>query len=377
MVNPPNPSSSNPPKDPKQNDPKPDDPRLTKNGEVYEMLWDCRFCGTTKLLAKTQRFCPSCGSPQDPSWRYFPSDDEKIAVKDHVYVGADRVCPACGTLNSANSEFCPRCGSPQTEAAKIKQLGTRTAAIGQKLTQEDLNARQDAEAAIAVSGIPQDVKPASGLKRWQIALIGVVILAIAGGAFAIFSTKSTTVTVSDFRWERSIAIEQLNAVNDKVVCGSMPSDAYAVTRRREQVDTKQVQDGETCSRQQVDNGDGTFREQQVCQPKYRDEPVYGDMCYYTVDRWQVSRQAQSQGDKSSEPVWANTSISRSGSCRGCEREGDRSESYILVLKGDGGKTYECAVKRDVWDSTKQEAVFNLEVGRVLNDARCDTLKPAS
>src|SRR4029077_20953660 len=27
----------------------------------YEMLWDCQFCDTRGLLAKSQRFCANCG----------------------------------------------------------------------------------------------------------------------------------------------------------------------------------------------------------------------------------------------------------------------------------------------------------------------------
>lgn len=365
MVNPPNKTDQD------------KDPRLVMDGQVYEMMWDCRFCGTTKLLGKTHRFCPNCGSPQDPSWRYFPADDEKIAVKDHVYVGADVVCSYCGTLNSGNAEYCRNCGGPQTEAAKVKTLGERSAAKGQALAREDLTARQDIEAAVAVSGKPLAAADSGGWKPWHYILIGVVILIVGGGLFTMFSTKAATVVLADFRWDRTIEIERLSAVSDSSVCSSMPADAYSVTRRREQVDTRQVPDGQVCTRRQIDNGDGTFREQESCQTKYRDEPVYGDVCYYTVDRWTTSRQAVSNGNKSIAPTWANTNITRTGSCRGCEREGKRTENYILIFKGDGDNVYECGVDFNVWQNAKAESVWELEVGRVLNDARCGSLKPAS
>ena len=48
---------------------------------TYEMLWNCQFCGTKKLLAKTHKHCPNCGGAQDPRWRFFPSDAEKVAVE--------------------------------------------------------------------------------------------------------------------------------------------------------------------------------------------------------------------------------------------------------------------------------------------------------
>jgi RNA polymerase subunit RPABC4/transcription elongation factor Spt4 len=345
---------------------------------VYEMLWDCRFCGTTKLLGKTHRFCPACGSPQDPSWRYYPADDEKIAVKDHVFVGTDKTCSACGTLNAGNAEFCPRCGAPQTDSAKVKQLGTRTAAQGQTLEREDLTARQDAEAAVAVSGIAQTAPKSGGVKLWQIGLIAAVVVVIGGALFAIFSTQESSVYVSGFRWERAVDVEQMQAVSDKSLCSSMPGDAYSVSRRREQVDTRRVADGQECRRVQVDQGDGTFREQQQCETKYREEPVYGDVCYYTVDRWRYDRTVKSEGDKNVQPFWQDLQLRRTGSCLGCEREVDnsRKESYILILKGDGDAQYECPVEQEVWDRTSLESTWKLEVGRVLGDARCDTLKPA-
>lgn len=79
---------------------------------VYEMLWDCKFCGQKKLLGLTHRFCAGCGAPQDPAARYFPPDDEKVAVLDHPFVGADLACPACKQPMSRAAKCCTHCGSP-------------------------------------------------------------------------------------------------------------------------------------------------------------------------------------------------------------------------------------------------------------------------
>ena len=62
---------------------------------TYQMLWDCPYCGTPKLLALDHKHCPACGGAQDPTRRYFPKDDEKIAVEGHVFVGKDKICGAC------------------------------------------------------------------------------------------------------------------------------------------------------------------------------------------------------------------------------------------------------------------------------------------
>jgi hypothetical protein len=345
--------------------------------DTYEMLWDCRFCGTTKLLGKTHRFCPNCGSPQDPSWRYYPSDDEKIAVKDHHYVGTDKTCPACGTLNAADAEFCPRCSAPQTEAAAVSRLQSRMEGVDGRLEQEDLYGRLDAQAAAAVSGQPVAVsKPSSGLNLKTIAIIAVIIAVVAGVGYFLTASRPTSVVLADKQWDREIEIERLQAFSDNAVCSSMPGDAYNVSRRREQIDTRRVQDGETCTRQQVDQGDGTFREQRVCSPNYREEPVYGDMCYYSIDRWETERTVSSNGASGMQPYWAEANIIRSGSCRGCEREGTRREVYVLVLTADGGKQYECEVDSDVWNEARIESIWTLDVGQFTNAAHCDSLELA-
>ena len=109
-------------------------PAPQSGAKVYEMQWDCKFCGTKKLLGKTHRFCPNCGAQQDPTWRYFPSDSEKVAVQDHVYVGADIICKACQSLNSGKAEFCGNCGAPLSDAARAAAGSTRTKADGQDIT---------------------------------------------------------------------------------------------------------------------------------------------------------------------------------------------------------------------------------------------------
>ncbi|MBC8099686.1 MAG: zinc ribbon domain-containing protein [Armatimonadetes bacterium] len=350
------------------------------DSKTYEMLWDCKACSTKKLLGKTHQFCPNCGSPQDPEWRYFPSDAEKVLAKDHVYVGADVICPACGSLNAGNVEFCRRCGAPQTDAAKARQMLTRAAGLTDALETEDLITRLDADSAARTRGQPLPSTltpdtPTGGIKPWHLALIGVVILLIGGGLFTAFATREDTATVTGFRWERSIDIEQMSAVPGNSSCETTPLDAYAIDRRYEQVGSKQVADGETCSRRQIDQGDGTFREQTSCQTKYRSEPVMGYVCYYTVNRWVYARKVDVQGDKQAEPVWPQLNITRANcALLGCQREGTRRENYVLLLRR-ADKPFECAIARDVWDGTRLESRWRLQVGQVLNDERCDTLKP--
>jgi hypothetical protein len=347
-----------------------DDVKKSSDGKVYEMLWDCKFCGTKKLLGKTHRFCPNCGGQQDPSWRYFPADSEKVAVQDHVYVGADKVCAACKSLSAATAEFCGNCGAPLDKAAAAQAVGERKTGEGQEFTTENLKERQQAAQQPQAQTAP---KPTSGgiNKLWII--LGVIAVVIIGGIiFVATSTKSTTVAVSGFRWEREIRIESLQAIPGKTDCDSMPVGAYRVDRNYEQVGSHSEPDGQTCERKQVDQGDGTFREEQECTTKYKDVPDYGYMCSYVVNTWTYSRSLTSQGDKTVAVSWPQENLS-TGSCLGCEREAKRNETYYLIFNNDG-KTFECPVPADRWNQTKLEQSFSIKIGTVLKDARCDTLE---
>ena len=86
---------------------------------VYEMLWDCKYCGQKKLLGLTHRFCAGCGAPQDPAARYFPADHEKVPVHAHPYVGADVACPACRQPMSRAAKCCTSCGGPLDRGAEV------------------------------------------------------------------------------------------------------------------------------------------------------------------------------------------------------------------------------------------------------------------
>jgi hypothetical protein len=341
------------------------------NAKVYEMQWDCKFCSTKKLLGKTHRFCPNCGAQQDPAWRYFPSDAEKVAVQDHVYVGADRVCPACQSLSSGNAEFCGNCGAPLTDAARAKQGASRAKKDGATFETEDLQKRQQGETSPAPTPAPRS----KGLSLPCLLLIILVPLLIGGGIFLFSRSTTANAYVSGFRWERSVRIESLQPVSDSSDCGVVPIDAYNVVERYEQVGSRQVPDGQTCERVQIDQGDGTFREEQRCETVYRDEPVYGYVCYYVVNRWAYARSVNASGNKDTQPYWPSDGA-QSCLSLGCERVQGRDEAYWLVLKGDGDRPFECRVPYDQWQETAVEKTFTIEVGQVLKDFRCDTLKPA-
>ncbi|MEM7738389.1 MAG: hypothetical protein AAF267_21645, partial [Deinococcota bacterium] len=216
---------------------------------VYQMLWDCSYCGTPKLLGLNHRFCPNCGGAQDPKQRYFPSEQDMVAVTDHKYIGKDIICPACATANAASADYCQQCGSPLSDGAKAS-----------------LHAPTPLQRDTA--------QPSRKMSQRTLLTIGGVLVAIVVAVVVLLTwTRDTSVTVAAHTWEREIRIEDFAPRPQGGWCDGMPVDAYRVNRSQRQRSTRQVADGETCNFRNVDRGDGTFRREQVCTTNYRSEPV--------------------------------------------------------------------------------------------------------
>lgn len=345
---------------------------------VYEMLWDCKFCGTTKLLGKSQKFCPVCGAAQDPATRYYPSDAEKVAVKDHVYVGADLICGACGAPNSANAEHCTQCGAPLENAQKAGTLGAQMRGAAQQFESSgprDL-AKERLESDLGKARSAEDAAKAAARRPFIIGAVIAGVLAVIALVVFLFSTTQNTVLVTGHAWQREIQIEDFGPRLSADWRDAVPFDARGMSCTTRQRTTRQVPDGEDCRTVRVDQGDGTFREERQCQTRYRDEPVFDSWCTYTVDRWQYKRSVVAEGKGVSDPApsWPDTQITNSGTCNGCEREGGRSEKYIVYLKDSQGDTiYECAYDQAKWAGLGVETVWTLEIRRT-GGVVCDSIK---
>ena len=317
---------------------------------VYEMLWDCAYCGTRKLLGKTHRFCPKCGAPQDPEKRYFPSEDEKVAVEDHVYVGADRLCGNCGSAMSAKALHCTQCGAPLEGAREVKRVD-------------------------APLPPPPPAKPARSLASCLLPVIGVVVLLVGGLLVALLWKKDLQAQVTDASWQRSVVVEQLLATRDSSWCDALPRAAYGVSRHREVRSQRQIQVGEECRSVNVDRGDGTFAQRRECTPRYRQEPVYADRCDYSVDRWVESRRALASGvAQGLAPQWPALQL-RAGDCRGCEREGARRSTYRVSLQA-ASKTFQCEVPEERFSAFQPGTLWAFKVGVVTGAPDCKSLTRA-
>ncbi|OUD14646.1 hypothetical protein TPSD3_07130 [Thioflexithrix psekupsensis] len=323
------------------------------------MLWNCDYCGTTQLLGKTHRFCPHCGAPQDANKRYFPDDSQKVAVQDHQYFGADRLCTACGTANSAQADFCQQCGSP-LEADRI----VKAQAEQVRSHDSDQFISQDAPAAASPKAT----------RRWPTLLLAIIAVVILGLFTFIFWTKEATAVLTGHEWQRAIKVEHFAPQSDKAWCDQLPKDAYNINRQSEVRSHRQVPDGETCDTRRIDRGDGTFVEREECTPIYRKEPVYDMRCYFKVDRWQLARTMEASAmDK--KPHWPKAELKKEGSCLGCERLGSREENYWLHFQLENAKSepFRCAFDLPEWQKALVKSHWQLKVGAIMGEARCDSL----
>lgn len=317
---------------------------------VFEMWWDCGHCETKGLLGAGNRFCPNCGAQQDAASRYFPPAGKETA-SNHDFDGADLSCPACKTPNGARAHNCRNCGSPLEGGEQVLRVADRGPAAPTKPV---------------VPPKPKKKTP------WGWIIGGVATLV---GGLCIVSmvwTKELPLTVVAHSWERTIAIETMSAVSDSAWCDAMPSGAYRVSRTREQRRTNKIPDGQTCTSRDVDRGNGTFERREDCKPKYREEPVYGDKCHFTIDRWTVTRTEVAKGEGVS-AEWPRVGELRSGTALGSERQGARNQTYQLNLKGEDGETYSCKLPEKKWESVADGFKKVIPVGVITSSAECDKL----
>lgn len=311
---------------------------------VFEMLWDCRYCGEKKLLGLTHRHCARCGAAQDPAARYFPSDAEKVAVAAHVYVGADVVCRYCGCASSKRAQHCGRCGAPLAEGAP----------------------------AALQSPPPSSLRAAPPRPTWRLLVPISLLLAVAVAVVLLLVWKKEQgFVVAGHHWQRTISVERLGPVRESAWCSELPSDARQVSRRREQRGAERVPDGEECRLQRQDQGDGTFKEVNTCTPRFKEQPRFEDKCDYVVEKWHAERQAKAEGSaRAPAPYWPSVACSPPN-----EREGARREAYTVQFQDAAGETYRCELPERSWKALIPGVAYRGQVRRLVGALDCASLAP--
>lgn len=356
--------------------------------KFYEMLWDCQFCGTKGNLGLTHRFCPNCGAPQNPDARYYPSDEQKVAVQDHRYVGVDVICPNCSELNSAEAEYCGQCGTPLTEAARARTLSAQSRSKNEifessgsrDITKERFDRQMQ---AIGVQPDTREKQKRGGMNMGCFILLGIAAL-VAVGVFIAFNwTSDAQFTVVERQWERTIDVQQYTDFRVNTWRDSRPAgdDVQLVfgSCREQQRGTRRIPDGETCRTVRTDNGDGTFSERQQCTTNYRNEPVYDDMCTWTGYNWQNTTPLSANNQISSSLIWPQASFTECSALRvGCLREAGRSESYFIIYRNNADESlHTCEYSLGRWTEIEEQSRWVGKVRQLGGSLVCDSLQPTN
>ncbi len=229
------------------------------------------------------------------------------------------------------------------------------------------------------------------------AMAGAVAMLITLSVVILTWTRGIEMSVGARDWSRTTMLQEWRAVSDSSWCSSMPGGAYSVSRSQQVHHYNRIPDGQDChteagscsqSCREVDNGNGSFSEvctescssdRQVCETRYREEPVYADHCSYMIDRWIDIRDATASGSLPQEPYWPELAarVCTDRVSIGCERDDRRSEVYNLQLEGSGmtsqGVTATCARPETVWRSIGEGSRWSVRQRIVTGWIDCRTL----
>ena len=315
---------------------------------TFEMMWDCEFCETKGLLAKTQRCCPECGGKQNADKRYFPKEGEEVKVDGHKYEGADRYCPACQNPQSAAGKNCANCGAPMDGSAVVQGVATA----------------------------PEPPKPKKS-KIWILfVVLGVgAIIGIVLGVRHCNRTKDAGGKVLAHSWERTVGIDEYKDHKEEKWRNEIPSDARLVVCHQAQRTTKSIGTGEKkCKTRRVDNKDGTGRvEEYDCKEVMKSEPVMDDKCSFTITKWIEVDKKVSNGaglsitDPAGLPTGATTNT------MGARRIGRRVDVHYLDLDVAGVGKQRCEVSDAAWKKYADGSTATVQVKVSSNNVDCDSL----
>jgi len=334
---------------------------------VREGAWDCPFCGATRNRGP-EKFCGGCGSPRGPEVKFYLPEDARVVDDarelEKAGSGPNWTCAFCSGDNAGWNKFCTGCGSGR-DAGSAREVVVHQ---GQAPSSAE-------EAARAAPLKPPSSPEASTQPRptrnkacgFCLAGCGVLLVLLALLAGFLSCTHSARLELVGAHWDRTISIEKQATVREQAWSDQLPPGARKLSQSQEVRSHRQVQIGSETRTRTVqrevqdgtekvkvgsrDLGNGYFEdvyeerptyrtveeEETWQEPLYRQEPVYGTRVTYEVERWKEVRQARASGEDT-RPAWPETNLA-SG-----EREGPRTEKYVLKLRGQDGEVLQHEVQ---------------------------------
>lgn len=308
-----------------------------------ELEWICPNCNSRNPGSREK--CAGCGASQPADVEFIQPLQETILADEAKIAdakgGPDLQCGYCGARNDATAVKCRECGADLKEGKERKAgkvLGAHRSGPAGKVpcpacgSENPANLHRCAKCGAGlVPGTElqkkavADTTPGSNRTLlFVLAGLGAVLLIFL---FLSFRTEETVGVVEDITWERRIEIEALVPVTKEDWLEEIPVGAE-VGRCGLRVARTQDEPGENTREvcgtpYTVDQGSGYGEVVQDCQYE-----VLEDWCSYTVDEWQRADVVSARGT-GLEAIWPALQLETD------QREGDRSEQYVIHFSSDG------------------------------------------
>ena len=333
--------------------------------------WDCKTCGTNGILGPETK-CSNCGSPRPENVQfYLPEDAPEVSDEAKIkeaHAGADWVCSHCGSHSKHWEKSCSSCGSPKDVA------GDGDEHLKEKVTYFDYKRQQAHLQGQSRAPLP---KKKSGLGRY---IFGAVALLVGFILLSMISSDYEA-QVLEHRWERKIAMEEYKKVIEEdwnIPQGGQRIKSFRAVHHYNQrlvgheTRTKRVQTGTERYKCGTRNkGNGYFEDvycsrpvygtKEVSEPVYEQIPVYQTKYQYSIMRWKPAEPlvANSTGKN---VYWPETPKHQQNKRF---RQGDREESYYLIIRDHHGENQEELVPFSFWNDVPEGGKVKAEKSTVF------------
>lgn len=396
---------------------------MARKGRIIEGFWNCQYCGTKKIRGGL-RECPNCGKPRGIGTKFemdmVNPNYVKPEIAKTISKNPDWLCSFCESLNNDNDCNCISCGASKEDSEKnYFQMKAEKEKKEQAIRDEEekLNEEYEDMTSDLLDEILEDVEEnhytssdsCEEISTYKInnknqfnfltsvcSFVGdfvkninpmVIIGALASvllivGFIWLLIPKEDTLTVSQIKWERSISIEEERTVKEDGWSVPIGGRTYKTTSEIHHYD--QVLDHyetvtETKTRQVVtgyedyvsgyrDLGNGYFEEIISSRPVYGTEtytetrqepvyisvPVYQTYYYYEIEKWFHCRSIDTSGEDKN-PYWGEVSLGIK------EREGSKSERYIIIATNKDGEVNNYTLNFSDWETINIGDVLKVKV----------------
>jgi hypothetical protein len=353
---------------------------------IREGRWDCQYCGATGIRGR-HKVCPNCARSRPEGTTFYIPEDEKEVTEASLVAeaekGADWICAFCSSSNPADLAVCRHCDAPREDTSAQQEV--KTYGVGEAPRSGDMDL--DAPPPSRPQPTPTKAKRPAGLMVVAI-FAGVIILAFLCGGFFLLRSSDETVMVEQFEWERDVEVEAYLTVEEEdwlVPEGGRQIDSRREVRRYDQkligYDTVQREVAEevqvgtntyVCGQRDLGNGffedimcsepvyETRYRTETEQVPIYENVPVYDTLYIYEIDKWVDEFEWVTASGMDQDPYWPEANLAAN------EREGTRSEEYLIVFVSEDGETYTMEFSLDEWLAFEMNTAYELRVNALGN-----------